>query len=143
MGVGLFGMKGGHGAVDEMKDQGDEDEGDEEAAEKEFAGLGLVRFGEQVVHGEIDTSGEALVADRWGVLITEGTEKGHREHTEVGDASRPECSGECCKANGEKKRGRLQIENRKWLRPHRDPSTSGPCVPKNGTQEKAGSLQPG
>lgn len=141
MGVGLFGMKGGHGAVDEMKDQGDED--DEEAAEKEFAGLGLVRFGEQVVHGEIDTSGEALVADRWGVLITEGTEKGHREHTEVGDASRPECSGECCKANGEKKRGRLQIENRKWLRPRRDPSTSRAGVPKNGRQEKAGSLQPG
>jgi len=75
LGVGLFGMKGGHGAVDEMKDQGDEDEGNEEAAEKEFAGLGLVGFEEQVVHGDIDTSGEALVPDRWGVLNTEGTEK--------------------------------------------------------------------
>ena len=139
----MFGMKGGHGAVDEMKDQGDEDEGDEEAAEKEFAGLGLIGFEEQVVHGEIDTSGEALVPDRWGVLNTQGTEKEHREHTEVGDVSRPGCSGECCEANGKKKRGRLKIEKRKWLRPRRDPSTSRPGVPKNGTQEKAGSLRPG
>ena len=84
MGVGLFGMKGGHGAVDEMKDQGDKDEGDEEAAEKEFAGLGMIGFEEQVVHGEIDTSGEALVPDRWGVLNTAGTEKEHREHRSGG-----------------------------------------------------------
>jgi hypothetical protein len=53
--LGLFRMERRHGTVHEMENQRDEDQGDEKAPEKEFAGMRLIIFKEQAVHGEIDT----------------------------------------------------------------------------------------